>query len=53
MFNLGQQLNHIGCVCNAQLTYLERRHIVGSSPDWVKPKTIKLVYVSSPLSTQH
>ena len=24
-----------------------------SSPDRVKPKTIKLVYVASPLSTQH
>ena len=29
------------------------REIVGSSPDWVKPKTIKLVFVASPLSTQH
>jgi len=26
---------------------------VGSSPDQVKPKTIKLVFVASPLSTQH
>ena len=25
----------------------------GSSPDRVKPKTIKLVFVASPLSTQH
>ena len=27
--------------------------IVGSSPDRVKPKTMKLIYVGSPLSTQH
>jgi hypothetical protein len=27
--------------------------IVGSSPDRVKPKTIKLVFVASPLRTQH
>jgi len=26
---------------------------MGSSPDRVKPKTIKLVFVASPLSTQH
>jgi len=26
---------------------------VGSSPGRVKPKTIKLVFVASPLSTQH
>jgi hypothetical protein len=26
---------------------------VGSSPDLVKPKNIQLVFVSSPLSTQH
>jgi hypothetical protein len=26
---------------------------VGSSTDLVKPKTIKLVFVASPLSTQH
>ena len=26
---------------------------MGSSPDWVKPKTIKLVFVFSLLSTQH
>ena len=25
----------------------------GSNPDWVKPKTIKLVFVASWLSTQH
>ena len=25
----------------------------GSSLGWVKPKTIKLVFVDSPLSTQH
>jgi hypothetical protein len=24
-----------------------------SSPDWVKPKTIKLVFVAFPLSIQH
>jgi len=23
------------------------------SPDWIKPKTIKLVFVASPLSMQH
>ena len=28
-------------------------YIVGSNPDRVKPKTIKLVFVLSPLSTQH
>ena len=27
--------------------------IVGYSPDWVKPKTMKLVFVASLLSTQH
>jgi hypothetical protein len=27
--------------------------IVGSSPGRVKPKTIKLVFVASPLSMQH
>jgi len=27
--------------------------IVGSSPDRVKPKAMKLVFVASPLSTQH
>jgi hypothetical protein len=26
---------------------------VDTSPDWVKPKTIRLVFVASPLSTQH
>jgi hypothetical protein len=26
---------------------------MGSNPDWVKPKTKKLVFVASPLSTQH
>ena len=26
---------------------------MGLSPGWVKPKTIKLVFVASPLSTQH
>ena len=26
---------------------------MGSSPDRVKPKTLKLVFVASPLSTQH
>jgi hypothetical protein len=25
----------------------------GFKPGWVKPKTIKLVFVASPLSTQH
>jgi hypothetical protein len=25
----------------------------GFEPGWVKPKTIKLVFVASPLSTQH
>jgi hypothetical protein len=29
------------------------RYIVGSSPGRVKPMTIKLVFVASPLSTQH
>ena len=29
------------------------RWIVGSSPDRVKPKTMKLVFVVSPLGTQH
>jgi len=29
------------------------RYIVGSSHDLVKPKTIKLVFVASPLSMQH
>ena len=28
------------------------RHIVGSRPDGVKPKTVKLVFGASPLSTQ-
>ena len=27
--------------------------VVDTSPDWVKPKTIRLVFVASPLSTQH
>ena len=31
--------------CNGQ--------IVDSSPGWVKPKTVKLVFVASSLSTQH
>ena len=35
-------LNHICCVWK----------IVGSSSDQVKPKTIKLVFVDSPLNTQ-
>jgi hypothetical protein len=26
---------------------------VGSSPDWIKPKTVKLVFVAFLLSTQH
>jgi hypothetical protein len=26
---------------------------MGSNPDWVKPKTKKMVFVASPLSTQH
>ena len=25
----------------------------GSNPGWVKPKTLKLVFAASPLSTQH
>jgi len=29
------------------------RYIVSSGTDRVKPKTIKLVFVTSPLSTQH
>jgi len=29
------------------------RYIMGSSPCRVKPKTIKLVFVASPISTQH
>ena len=37
-----------------QRTYLSRvRQIVGSSPGRVKPKTIQLVFVVSPLSTHH
>jgi uncharacterized membrane protein len=27
--------------------------MLASSPDWVKPKTLKFVFVASPLSTQH
>jgi hypothetical protein len=34
--------------CNAQ-----ERWIVGSNPDRVKPKIIKLVFVASLLTTQH
>jgi hypothetical protein len=29
------------------------RYIVGSSPDLFKPKTLKMVFVASPVSTQH
>ena len=29
------------------------RLIMGSSPDWFKPKTVKLVCVASPVSTHH
>ena len=37
--------------CNGQRVRLEQ--IVGSSPDRIKPKTIQLVFVASPLSTQY
>ena len=40
--------------CNAWLACSPRvRYIVGSRSDRVKPKTIKLVFVDTPLSTQH
>ena len=37
--------------CNILLPLV--RQIVSSSPGWVKPKTIKLIFAASPLSTQH
>ena len=44
-------INHIGGVMVSMLTSMWK--IVGLSPGRVKPKTIKLVFVASPLSTQH
>ena len=29
------------------------RYIMGLSPGWVKPKTIKLIFLASSISTQH
>ena len=43
--------NHIGCVMVS--CYPRVWKIFGSSPGLVKPTTIKLVFVASPLGTQH
>jgi hypothetical protein len=46
-----QKVNHIGSVMVSVLasSAVDR----GFDPDQVKPKTIKLVFVASPLSMQH
>jgi hypothetical protein len=49
MFGNGSQQN----VHSLERTFHRCFQIVGSSPDRVKPKTIKLVIVASLLSTQH
>jgi len=35
------------------ISMLASSAVVGSNPDRVKPKTIKLAFVACPLSTQH
>ena len=48
---INPDFNHISGVMVSMLASSAIDH--GSSPDRVKPKAIKLIFVASPLSTQH
>ena len=50
MFIFTCNLDHIGGVMVVMLTLSA---VVGSNPDQLKPKTMKLIFVASPLSTQY
>ena len=49
-----QYLIHWNCISDVMVSVLISSAVDRElNPDWVKPKTMKLVFVASPLSTQY